>query len=200
MTIAVQARKNTYAFIAALLLLGGPATAPTAAVQSSGEAVNGLQMAIQLDTRAGPGSPVPKFRIDLHNAGPTDLVLNLGVMLANGRRQYANALVLTLTDTHGKSRQFDLREPSVVAGRLDPLVLPLPVGSDFSIPVDLHDYWAAASGEFDYKLVPGTYTIGVQFTGNGVSSVNPDVQGLALMPCWMGTLISNSLRFEVRDR
>jgi hypothetical protein len=200
MKLAVRARNTTRIFMTSLLLLGGPASAQTAGERNSGEAVNGLQMAIRLDSRAGTRSGVPGFRIDLHNAGPSDFVLNLGVMLANGKRQFANALVLTLTDALGKSRQLNLREPYVVFGRLDPLVLPLPVGSTFSVPVELNNYWAAASQEFDYKLMPGTHTIRVQFTGNGVSPVNADVQGLSLMPYWTGTLISNQLRFEVAGR
>ncbi len=179
-----------HAFITSLLL--------TAGAQASAEVVNGLQMSIRLDKAAS--AAIPGFRVDLHNAGESAVVLNLGVMLANGRRQHPNALVLTITDSHGKSRQFNLREPYVVIGRMDPLVVPLPAGSTFSLPVDLHNYWAAASQEFDYKLTPGTYTIGVQFPGKGVSSVNSDVEGLALMPYWTGTLTSNQLRFEVTGR
>lgn len=177
------------AFVTCLLMLGGPAIAPAA---------DGLQMAIRADEPAGTGSAIRKFRIDLHNSGPADLVLNLGVMLANGKRQYATAVVLTLTDARGKSRQVQLREPTFVAGRMDPLVVPLPVGSTFSIPADLDNYWGAAFGEFD-EPKPGPYTITAQFTGNGVSAraANLDVQGLALMPYWTGTVTSNPLRFEL---
>ena len=38
----------------------------------------------------------------------SDFVLNLGVMLANGGKQYPRALVLIVTDETGKSRQFEL--------------------------------------------------------------------------------------------
>jgi hypothetical protein len=200
MTLAVQSPHRSYAFIKSLLLIGSLVTALAAGAQASAEVVNGLQMTIRLDKGASARPAVPNFRIDLHNAGVSDVVLNLGVMLANGKRQYANALVLTITDSLGKSRQFNLREPYVVIGRLDPMVLPLPVGSTFSVPVDLHNYWAAASQEFDYKLTPGTYTVAVQFLGSSVNSVNADVQGFALMPYWTGTLISNQLRFDVAGR
>jgi hypothetical protein len=30
----------------------------------------------------------PRFRVELHNAGDRALILNLGMMLANGKRQY----------------------------------------------------------------------------------------------------------------
>jgi hypothetical protein len=55
---------------------------------------------------------------------------------------------------------------------VDPLIVPLPVGSTFSIPVDLEKYWAAASKEFEYKLKPGTYFLEAQFSGIGLTQIN----------------------------
>jgi hypothetical protein len=159
-------------------------------------------MAISLDQAEGAQSKAPKFRVELRNAGENDLILNLGMMLANGKKQYPNAVGLTLTDAQGKSRRFVLREPAYVAGRLDPLVLPIPAGAAFSIPVDFDKYWAAASKEFDYKPKPGNYSLEAQFTGKGVSQqeANLDVKGIALMPYWTGKVTSNHLQFEVPSR
>lgn len=56
MKTAVRTRKNIYAFLTGLLLLGGQATAPTAGAQTSEEAVSWLQMSIRLDGRAGTRS------------------------------------------------------------------------------------------------------------------------------------------------
>src|SRR5277367_5583336 len=141
------------------LLLAGSSAALKPSPQTWGDPVNGLQMAISLDQAEGAQSKAPKFKVELHNAGESDLILNLGIMLANGKKQYPNAVVLTLIDAQGKSRQLDLREPFSVGGRLDPLVLPIPAGAAFYIPVDLDKYWAAASKEFDYKLKPGSYLL-----------------------------------------
>jgi hypothetical protein len=69
-----------------------------------------------------------------------------------GKDSTQNAVVLALTDAQGKSRRLELREPTFIAGRMDPFVLPIPVGATFSIPVDLDKYWAAESKEFDYAL------------------------------------------------
>ena len=181
-----------------LLLLGG-SSATLKHPQTWGEVVSGLQMTIHLDQAEGVQSKAPKFRVEMRNVGESDLILNLGIMLANGKKQYPNAVVLTLTDAQGKSRRLDLREPAAVAGRLDPLVLPIPVCAAFSIPVNLDKYWAATSKEFDYKLKPGNYWLEGQFTGKGVSQqeANLDVKGIALMPYWMGTVTSNHLQFEV---
>jgi hypothetical protein len=82
---------------------------------------------------------------------------------------------------------------------VDPLVVPLPVGAVFSIPVNLDRYWAVASAEFDYKPKPGSYALEAQFTGKGVSQqgANLDLPGIALMPYWQGTVTSNLLRFDI---
>jgi len=164
-----------------------------AAPQTWGNVVSGLQMTINLDQAEAVRAKIPKFRVELRNAGASDLTLNLGFMLGNGRKQYPTAVFLILTDEQGKSRRFDLIGPPGVAGRLDTFVLPLPVGATFSIPVDLDKYFAAASREYDYKLTPGTYSLEAQFTGERLSR---DVD-LPLGSYWEGTLTSNQLRFEV---
>lgn len=159
-------------------------------------------MNVRLDSNEAGEPKVPKFRVELQNAGEDDLVLNLGLTLANGRRQYPKDIILILTDSQGKARRFDLRGPAHVAGRMDPLIVPLPVGSTFSIAVDLDKYWAAASKEFEYKLKPGTYFLEAQLSGRGLTQQEAklDVKGLALMPYWTGSITSNRLRFEVSGR
>jgi hypothetical protein len=161
-----------------------------------GDVVNGLQMTIYLDGTESPRMKVPKFRVELRNAGDSDLILNLGSMLANGKKQYPDAVFLTLTDAQGTSRRLDLIEPAGIAGRLDPFVVPIPVDATFSIPVDLDKCFAAASNERDYKLMPGTYSLKAGFIGKGVSH---DFD-LLLASYWNGTVTSNQLRFEVLGR
>ena len=181
------------------LSLGGSSAALKPSPPIWGEVVSGLQMTIHLGREKGVQSKAPTFRVELRNVGESDLILNLGIMLASGRKQYPNAVVLTLTDAQGKSRRFDLREPAAVTGRLDPLVLPIPVGAVFSIPVDLDKYWPATSKEFDYRLKPGIYSLEAKFTGRtvGQQEANLDLKGVALMPYWVGTITSNHLQFEV---
>jgi len=165
----------------------------------SGQTNQDLKMTVSIDGVAESQSRLSKFKVELRNVGDHDLVLNLGIMLANGRRQYPNAVVLTITDSHGKARRFDLIEPAAIAGRVDPLIVPLPVGSAFSVPVDLDRYWAATSKEFDYKLMRGTYLLEAQFSGKALTQheANLDAQGIALMPFWVGSVTSNRLQFEV---
>jgi hypothetical protein len=166
--------------------------------QVSSQQSRELEMTVRVDATAQSQSKGPQFRVELQNVGEHDLVLNLGFMLANGSKQYPNAIVLTIIDPQGKARQFDLIGPAGVAGRMDPLILPLPAGSTFSLPLDLDRYWAAASKEFEYKFQRGTYSLEAQFSGKAVSSqeANLDAKGIALMPYWTGTVTSNQLQFE----
>jgi hypothetical protein len=160
-----------------------------------------LEMRVHLDGTTQSQSKVPKFRVELRNVGDHDLILNLGFTLANGRKQYPDAIVLTIIDVHGKARQFDLIGPAAVAGRVDPLIVPLPTGSTFSLPIDLGKYWSAASKEFEYKFQLGSYSLEAQFRGKAVSpeEANLDVKGIALMPYWTGTVSSNQVEFEVNN-
>ena len=179
----------------AVLLVSVVDQGPHASSQPSRE----LEMTVHLDAAAQSQSKMPKFRVELQNVGDDDLILNLGFMLANGRKQYPDAIILTIIDPQGKARQFDLIGHAGVAGRMDPLILPLPAGSIFSLRVDLDNYRAAASKEFEYKFQRGTHSLEVQFSGKAVSSqeANLDVKGIALMPYWTGTVTSNRLQFEV---
>jgi hypothetical protein len=97
-----------------LSLAGSRSTGP-----QSGQVNRELKMNAHLDAAAVGESKVPKFRVDLQNAGEDDLILNLGITLANGRKQYPKDIVLLLTDSPGKARRFELKEPFYVAGRVD---------------------------------------------------------------------------------
>ena len=188
-----------WAWCAGALLPAGAAFAAEPSPQAWGEASDGLQMRIEPESSR---TAVPTFRVAFRNSGDRDLVVKLGITLANGAKQYPNAVVLMLTDAQGKSRQLDPIEPAFVAGRLDPFILLLPVGATFSVPINLAKYWAATSREWEYKLTAGTYTLEAHFTGASVSGpeANLDVQGISLMPFWKGTIASNRLRFEVRTQ
>jgi hypothetical protein len=174
-----------------LLLLSTPFTPLKADPQEWGDEVNGLKMRIYPDSSGDPSTSMPTFRVELLNSGEGDFVLNLGMMLANGNKQYPTKIVLIVTDAGNQSRQFSLIEPNI-AGRVDALVVPFPAASTFSIPVRMGKYWAATSMELDYKFKAGTYYIKAQFTGT-------EAGGFAIpgMPYWKGPVVSNRLRFAV---
>ena len=88
----------------------------------------------------------PDLRMALRNTGQKDVNLVLGMTLGNGRSYHASALFLDV-----KRRGSDMIEVFApadaqprIAGRVDPWILPLPVGSEFSLTKPL--------GEFGMKL------------------------------------------------
>ena len=157
--------------------------------ESDGAVVNGLHISLLPVRGTDESEEHPAFRVELHNAGDDDLILNLGMMLANGRRQYPDAITLLLTYPSGKEHRLVLLGPALVAGRMDPLVVPLPVDASFSIPVDLRKF--APFGQDQPKLEPGTYVLQAQFQGKAAIDSNLDMKGIALMPYWNGTVVSN---------
>ncbi|MGD1082855.1 MAG: hypothetical protein ABR881_31455 [Candidatus Sulfotelmatobacter sp.] len=136
--------------------------------------------------------------LEVRNTGPNDTVLNLGIMLANGSRQYPAAITLVLTDAEGKGHRAELAEPpGVIGGRLDPFIVPLPSGASLKLPLHISKCFWYASGQLeDFEPDPKKhYTLQAQFTGKGVSQAEagPDVAGIALMPYWTGEVVSNTV-------
>jgi hypothetical protein len=122
-------------------------------------------MRIYVDQGEGGQSKVPKFRVELRNAGEKDLLLNLGIMARGGKQQYPTAVSLILIDARSLQR-LELNRPcQVVDAEKETLYLPLPVGASFSFPVDLDNYWVVTSKESDYKLKPGTYWLAAHLNG-----------------------------------
>lgn len=152
---------------ATLLFLGGLSAAQEPKADDWGKAAHGLQMRIYVDQGATGQSKVPRFKVELRNVGEKDLLLNLGAMSRTGGQQYVTAVSLILVDPQGKPQWLELKRSLLGsdAGK-EPLFLPLPVGATFSFPVELNNYWAAAtSKEFDYKGKPGTYRIAAHLAG-----------------------------------
>ena len=144
------------------------------------------------------GSPA-LFRVEIRNPGDQDLVLNLGIELANGAKQYPDAVSYTLTTPDGRILHLESMEPGFIAGRVDPLILPLPAGAMFSFLVDLNECAAPKEKIGQLSLPPGRYALQAEFTGRAVPQpqANLDVRGIALMPYWVGTVTATPLVFTM---
>ena len=98
---------------------------------------------------------------------------------------------LKLTDAKGKTRELhfsDKRYPGI-AGRVDDYVVPLRVGSVYTLKLPLSQFWSPATNEFTLELTPGTYQISAQFEGSGAKHDS----GKFVMNFWEGKLQSNTL-------
>lgn len=145
---------------------------------------------------------IPVFRVTLKNVGDKDAMLNLGMMLANGRVLLPDAIRLILIDPDGKSRELhfaDRRYPAV-AGRVDDYAVPLRAGSAYTLRLSLGDFWCPKTNEFRLDLKSGAYRVRSELAGTGALCVNSDMEGMKLMNFWKGTLQSDLTVFRVREQ
>ena len=68
-----------------------------------GQAVNGLQMSVHPAHGSREPSATFQFRVEIRNVGERDLMLLLGEMLANGQKQYPEAVRVILTNPQGNT-------------------------------------------------------------------------------------------------
>jgi len=157
---------------------------------SCGATSDGIALCLAAST--APDSLV----LEIRNEGSSDAVLELGVALANGAYQYPTAIRLTLTDSHGATHGAELAQPAVVAGRLDPLIVPLPAGAARRLPLAFSKYAIRdRAGKLErFGLVSGEqYTVRAELKGLAVSAseVNLDMKGLSVVRYWTGMAASN---------
>lgn len=181
MNLSRRVQKVVIPSVVTLLLLGGLSRAQEPNPKDWGPAANGLQLRIYLDKAASEQSKAPKFRVEMCNVGQEDIRLNLGVVTRNGE-QYPTAVSLTLADSQNLFQLIELKR-SVPAsdGGNETLYLPLSVGTAFSFPVDLENYWAVNSKKFDSKLKPGTYWLAAHLNGF-IREESPVVRLVGLPP------------------
>jgi hypothetical protein len=159
-------------FAAALLVAAAPVAAQEAApggqltLSIPDASLQELTITLRLDNQGFHRSNVPRFRVELRNAGQHGLLLNLGTMTSDGARQYPSAISLVLVGPEGRPQRLELKtfQPTTGPG-YKPLALPLPAGGTFSFPVDLDNYWVLGSNGFNSKLGPGKYSLIAQFGG-----------------------------------
>ena len=161
-----------------------------------GEAVEGLQMSIQPTKASYKAGESPEFYAALRNVGEADLTLNLGVMLANGKKQYPTEIRLLLTDSSGMRRELHVGSPRV-AGRMDDFIVSLAAGACHSLRVRLKDYSNPDTKGFPIKLAEGQYQIAALYEGKGPKAVNSDMESVRHMQFWTDEVTSNTTTFTI---
>lgn len=134
----------------------------------------------------------------LINSGSQPLILNLGMMLANGRQQFADRIRLQLTRPDKTVLHLHLRDPGTIMGRMDPMIIPLPSNATYSLQLDLIQYCAPKEHVWKLDLPPGSYTARAEYTGGIPQRTALDTQSLSLLRYWSGTIRSDALSFSVR--
>ena len=127
------------------------------------------------------------FRVTFENGGNKDAMLNLGIMLGNGRVQLPDAIKLILTNPNGKSREVSVKLPGMITGRMDDYVVSLRAGSIYSLKLGLDHLSSPENWEYNkLTLVSGSYSI-----HTGAKALNLDTPGVGTMSFWLGTLKSD---------
>ncbi|MDQ6786195.1 MAG: hypothetical protein M3033_05180 [Acidobacteriota bacterium] len=155
-----------------------------------GTIVDGLQMSVSIaDSHK---ADVPELQFIIRNTGEKDTILNLGMMLANGKVQLPDRIGFNLADVNGKTRKFDFFDGkfAVVAGRVDDYIVPLRSGSMYGLKIGLDKFYSSSTNEIGSKLPSGRYQITAQFEGDGA-----EVHEL-IINSWKGKLQSNTLTIE----
>lgn len=140
------------------------------------------------------------FRVELHNPGSHDLVFDLGITLANGAKQYPNAIEYAIKTPDGRILHLvPIDDLAMIGGRVDPLIVPLPSGATFSFLINLEKYLSPQEKEWKLHLPPGRYMLLAEYAGRAVpiTEANLDVKGIALMPYWVGRVASEPVAFTL---
>jgi hypothetical protein len=174
-------------FVLVTVLIAGLGSPQSQATAACGHPSNGVQMCL---TSSGSD-----LELAFRNIGNRDVTLNLGVMMSNGKVQLPDRIAIRFTDAQGKTRLFkfgDKRYPGV-AGRLDDYVVPLRVGSMYTLQLTLDQFWCEETKEFSIPLSAGDNYLTAQFEGTGANVVNSDVPSIKFMNFWLGNVESNIL-------
>jgi hypothetical protein len=146
-------------------------------------------------------------------------MLLLGEMLANGQKQYPEAVRVILTNPQRENLDCGIPGPAVIAGWAGPFIVPLPVGASYSLPVDLKDWTAnwkwcyAPRMPLPLTLAVGKYTLRARYSAHAEKGnywpvpgePPPRYQpppdqilwvGIILMPKWLGTVTSNEAEIQ----
>jgi hypothetical protein len=192
------------AFAVSLVVVGAPGissqlTFPPS--QATGPSTRSLRIGISSVRSGNLPPPGAEFYVALENTADSDFVVNLGLMLGNGKVMLPTAIRLILTDAAGQTRELEFsdRRYAVVGGRVDDFTVALRAGSIYALRVSLDQYWSPTTNEFALRLASGRHQIAARFEGQGASAVSFDMQGAATLNFWKGTVESNVVDFVVSE-
>jgi hypothetical protein len=162
---------------------------PCIAADAWGSAVNGVRMGIAITS-----GPNPEILIKVQNVDDKPFLLPFGALI--GSRFYDFGFRAIVTVPSGKDRRVIYTGgPGIVAGRLDPLVLPLvPTASySVSIPLARHFYVLDESENLETFILKRCKIRVEMDVENSVCPLygypNPNMS-----LCWQGKVVSNVLQ------
>jgi hypothetical protein len=127
-----------------------------------GLTTDGLRIAIY-PARSGP---VPAtgadFYVALQNVGESHFILNLGAMFGNAKLMLPLHVRLIVTDSTGRTRELKNQGSQRglrAGGSMDDFIVALPVGSTYTLRLNMDDYWSWSppTAEFGLKQAVGKH-------------------------------------------
>ena len=160
--------------------------------ETCGKPANGIALCLS------PSEERNGIILEIKNTGPKDALLNLGIMLDTGQKQYPNAIQLLVVDSEGKQHYAELAEPTWIGGRVDPFILPLPDSASFKLPLHLSKYFYFTAGHVIEEFKPDPmkhYIVQARFTEIVLRKDQADFN-IGMIPItsfWTGSVNSNSV-------
>jgi hypothetical protein len=167
-----------------------------------GPVVKGLRLSLQIPSRK-EGDKTPRIcLIRIENVGERDLNVRLGISLNNGRSHRPEAIQLIATAKGQRARRLIYFDGlGGVGARVDPFVVPLPVGAGYTLPFPLNRFVTPGNLE-PLDLSAGEYQVEAELTGTPITEndVNLDTKGQVLIVCWEGTIRSNPVQHPLAGK
>jgi hypothetical protein len=108
-------------------------------------------MALSAVKPEGPAHGI-ELCVAFRNVGSSDVVLDLGFMLANGKVQYPTDVQFALTDSKGQTRALHYpTERLVISGPVYDFLAPVPIGAIYVLHVNLERYCCFEPGSYRSK-------------------------------------------------
>jgi hypothetical protein len=197
---------KTLMVVAFLVLVSRhPAAAQTAQAPPTGEAVDGVQMAISLGGMLKPG--VPTLQVVFRNLSDKDVNLNLGTTGGYSPRPCkldkktipcTLDFKLNIVDSHGVTRTYTFSGIFYVAGRLDAYIISLHAKSTYTLELGIDQFWSPETHEYEaLALAKGRYQLSLEFEGRAPRMINLDQPNMSTMTFWTGKITSNSLSVDI---
>lgn len=192
--------KENSAILTTLLLLA-VAACSLAAEETAPPVAGSVKEPVALQLSVAPGSldqPLA-FHLIVENRSETDVIVNLGQMLANGKVMMPDAVRLMVQDAAGNSREllFADHRFAGVRGKVESYLVPLRARSAYSLNLSLQDYWCpGTNGTKEFQpitLQPGEYHVHAVLESKAVRD------GIKGTNVWKGTSTSAAIALRIEE-
>jgi hypothetical protein len=150
------------------------------------------QPELKIQCQMSAGSPI--LRISLLNESTSDTAIVIGMSIGNGRWYVADSVVVEVKRAHdGPVEIFRPGGgPPAIAGRVDPWIVPLPAGSEFSLALPMAKLFSRSGDSL--RLGTGEIFVRASIARHSNDRFNAEMVGPGLVKVFVGVLHTEWLR------